>query len=85
MKRLALLTCAILLAATPVVADEKPTDDETAKIKSALMAWGCEGGTYEKETEATGVYEIDDAKCKDGRQYDVKLDKDFNVIAITRD
>ncbi len=46
---------------------------------------GCEGGSYEKEAEATGVFEIDDAKCKDGHQYDLKLDKDFNVIAITKD
>ena len=38
----------------------------------------------EKETEATGVYEVDDGKCSDG-QYDVKLDKDFRVIVITRD
>ena len=38
----------------------------------------------EKETEATGVNEVDDAKCKDG-QYDIKLDKDFKVIIIVRD
>jgi len=85
MKRLAILACAAVLAATPVVADEKPTDEEAAKIKAALAAWGCEGGAYEKETEATGVYEIDDAKCKDGRQYDLKLDKDFNLLSITAD
>ena len=38
----------------------------------------------EQENEATGVYEVDDAKCKDG-QYDIKLDKEFKVIVITRD
>jgi hypothetical protein len=38
----------------------------------------------EKETEASGYFEVDDAKCKDG-QYDIKLDKDFKVIAITSD
>jgi hypothetical protein len=38
----------------------------------------------EQETEATGVYEVDDAKCTDG-QYDIKLDNDFKVISITRD
>jgi hypothetical protein len=27
---------------------------------------------------------LDDAKCKDG-QYDIKLDKDFKMIAMTRD
>jgi hypothetical protein len=38
----------------------------------------------EKETEATSLYEVDDAKCRDG-QYDIKLDKDFKVIVISRD
>jgi hypothetical protein len=41
-------------------------------------------GVMEQETEGTSVYEVDDAKCKDG-QYDIKLDKDFQIIAITRD
>src|SRR5262245_1322541 len=37
----------------------------------------------EKGTEGSGLYEVD-AKCRDG-QYDVKLDKDFKVIVMTRD
>ena len=45
--------------------------------------WGCSGGKIEQESEGTGVYEVDDAKCKDG-QYDIKLDKEFKVISITR-
>ena len=44
----------------------------------------CTGGKMEKETEASGYFEVDDAKCKEG-QYDFKLDKDFNVTVITRD
>jgi hypothetical protein len=38
----------------------------------------------EKETEASSYFEVDDAKCKDG-QYDIKLDKDFKLIAMVRD
>ena len=30
-----------------------------------------------------GIYEIDDAKCKMGTM-DIKLDKDFSVILISR-
>jgi len=37
-----------------------------------------------KETEGSGLYEVDDAKCRD-RQYDLKLDKDLKVIVMTRD
>ena len=69
---------AVAFADTPVSAPE------AEKIRATLEAWGCSGGKMEKETEASGIYEIDDAKCRDG-QYDIKLDKDFKVISITRD
>ena len=75
---------AAALCSTAALADSKPSDDEAAKIKATLTEWGCEGGTLEKETEATSVFEIDDTKCK-GAQYDVKLDGEFKVISFTRD
>ncbi|MBM3543290.1 MAG: hypothetical protein FJX44_02100 [Alphaproteobacteria bacterium] len=71
-------------AAGIAIADDKPTDDEVAKIKAAIEQFGCSGGTYEKESEGTGVYEAEDVKCKAG-QYDFRLDKDFKVFAITVD
>lgn len=46
------------------LAGSKPSEDEAKKVKAALTEWGCEGGTIEKESEATGVFEVDDAKCK---------------------
>ena len=49
-----------------------------------MQAWDCSGGKIEQESEGTGVFEVDDAKCKDG-QYDLKRDKEFKVISITRD
>ncbi|MDQ8699203.1 hypothetical protein [Hyphomicrobium sp. LHD-15] len=69
---------------SPAFADDKPTDAEIAKIRDAIAQWGCEGGTYEKESEGSGVLEAEDVKCKSG-QYDFRLDKDFSVFAITRD
>ena len=75
---------ALLFATTGVYADEKPTDDEAAKIKAAVADFGCEGGTYEKESEGSGVFEAEDVKCKAG-QYDFRLTKDFQVFAITVD
>jgi hypothetical protein len=75
---------AAVLCGTPAFADEKPSDEEAGKIKAALTEWGCEGGTYEKESEATSVFEVDDTKCK-GMQYDIKLDGAFKVISVTRD
>jgi hypothetical protein len=84
MKKLIFVAFAAALCGAPAFADEKPSDDEVAKIKAALTEWGCEGGAMEKESEATSVFEVDDTKCK-GMQYDVKLDGAFKVISITRD
>jgi hypothetical protein len=75
---------AAMLCSTTALADSKPSNEEAGKVKAALTEWGCEGGTIEKETEASGVFEVDDAKCK-GAQYDIKLDSSFKIINITRD
>jgi hypothetical protein len=74
----------LALCSSAAFADSKPSDDEAAKIKAALSDWGCEGGTLEKETEATSVFEVDDAKCK-GAQYDLKIDSSYKVISVSRD
>jgi hypothetical protein len=80
-----LLAAAGSLASTSALrADSPVTPAEADKIKAALEAWGCTGGKMEKETEGSGYFEVDDAKCKAG-QYDIKLDKDFNVTVMTRD
>jgi hypothetical protein len=84
MKKLILAAAFAAFAAVPAFADDKPTDAEAASIKEAVAAWGCEGGSYEKETEGTGVFEAEDVKCKGG-QYDFRLDKDFKVFVITKD
>ncbi len=85
MTRIALVAFAALLCATPALADAELSADEAKKAAAAATAWGCEGGKWEKETEASGVFELDDAKCKDGANYDLKFDKDMKLIAITKD
>ena len=75
---------AVFFGSTLAVADGPVSPADAEKIKATLQAWGCSGGKMEQETEGTSVYEVDDAKCKDG-QYDVKLDKDFKVVVISRD
>lgn len=84
MKLLVVTALGAAFFSTNALADAKPTDAETAKIKEAVAAWGCEGGAYEKESEGSGVFEAEDVKCKGG-QYDFRLDKDFKVLVITRD
>ena len=64
------------LAETPV----SPAEEE--KIKATLESFGCTGGKIEKEDYG---YEVDDVKCKDGQEYEFKLDPNFKLIVMTRD
>jgi uncharacterized tellurite resistance protein B-like protein len=84
MPRILLPLAAALLSNAVALADSPVSPEEAEKIKAAMEAFGCTGGKMEKETEAGGTFEVDDAKCRDG-QYDIKLDKDFKVIVLTRD
>ena len=83
MKNLILTVGVITFTWTCALAEEgkKPSAEESKSIKSALSQLGCEGGEYVKEP--SGLFEIDDAKCKIG-QYDFN-DKDFNVTLMSRD
>jgi len=38
----------------------------------------------EKSESSVFAFEVDYAKCKDGK-YDIKLDKDFKIIIMLRD
>ncbi len=85
MRRILLISAAAFaMGATGAFADDKPSADEAKKIAAAIEAVGCSGGEMEKESEGSGYFEVDDAKCKNG-QFDIKLDKDFNVITMSRD
>ena len=46
---------------------------------------GYESGENEKEIEGTGADEVDDANCKFGGLWDIKLNDDFVATSITRD
>jgi len=71
---------------TATLADTPVTPAEAEKIKAALGAFGCTGGKIKKSDEEGSAmpYEVEDAKCRGG-EYDMKLDKNFNVIIILRD
>jgi hypothetical protein len=84
MTRVPMLLLILTAGSAMALADKPVSATEAEKIQAAIKVWGCSGGKMERETEATGVFEVDDAKCAGG-QYDIKLDRDFNVIAITRD
>ena len=62
--------------------DDKVSEADLAKVTAALADLGCKDPEGVKKEEE-GIYEIDDAKCKMGTM-DIKLDKDFSVILISR-
>lgn len=84
MIRASIFAVTLAFAGGIALADSPVSEADGAKIKAALEAVGCEGGKYEQETEASGVYEVDDAKCKDG-QFDFKLDKSFKILSKSAD
>lgn len=85
MKHIILNPLAVVLfssCSSLVLADTRPSPQEMEKLKSALSAIGCKGGDIEKEKE--GVYEVEDAKCADGR-YEIEFDANYAVIKKERD
>ena len=85
MKRFAVAAYAALALSSPVFADAPLSDEENKSAVAAAAAWGCQGGKWEKEVDGSGVFELDDAKCKDGANYDLKFDKSFKFLGITAD
>ena len=85
MRKIAITALALAFCGSAAWADDKPSDAEAKSIQATLKAWGCSGGDMEKETEGSGIFEANDAKCADGNQYDIKLDKNFKVHSITAD
>jgi hypothetical protein len=79
---LALGLCATGFALAADDDDDKVPAGEVTKVEETLSMLGCNG--YESlKKEEQGVYEIDDAKCKMGT-VDIKLDKDYTVVLISR-
>jgi Peptidase propeptide and YPEB domain len=72
----------LMLVATTVRGDRPVTEEEKAKLLSAIAAEGCSGGKMEFDD---GKYEVDDAKCSDERIYDLKFDPDFRLIKKERE
>ena len=85
MKSMLAVLLVLALGTGEALADDKPSGDEMSKITATAKAWGCSGGQGEKETEGTGVFELNDTKCADGSNYDIKMDKAFKVMSITAD
>ena len=64
-------------AVLPARADRPVTEDERVKLTAAVAAQGCSGGKLEFDD---GKFEVDDAKCGDGKVYDLDFDASYKMI-----
>lgn len=76
MRRLLSAMAFAALATTAAWADRPVTDGERAKLVAALQAEGCTGGEMEFDD---GKFEVDDARCADGKKYDFDFDSGFKM------
>jgi ABC-type proline/glycine betaine transport system substrate-binding protein len=58
--------------------DEALTEEQVEGVQMAIKAMGCTVEDTDIEMEKGG-YEAEDVVCKDDKQFDVYLDKDFKV------
>lgn len=79
MHRLFLAAVLALLATGAAAKDRAVTDDERTKLAAAASAHGCSGGKMEFDID-DNHYEVDDARCDDGRKYDLKFDAAFKLV-----
>jgi hypothetical protein len=74
---LASATVVAALGGAALAADRPVTDDERAKLVSAITAAGCSGGNMEWD-ESDKEFEVDDAIC-DGRRHELKFNPDYSL------
>lgn len=73
---LALLSLALLFA-SPARADRALSEAEQTQLQSALSAQGCSGSKIELDG---GHYEVENARCSDGKTYELKFDAKFQLL-----
>ncbi len=77
MRRLLTAFAVTAITATAAFADRPVTEEERAQLVAALSAHGCSGGEMEFDD---GKFEVDDARCADGREWDFEFDRAFKLI-----
>jgi hypothetical protein len=78
MKLAAILGAVLILSAMQARAEDRPvTAEEGTQLVAALQAQGCTGGKMEFDD---GKFEVDNAKCSDGKTYDLDFDASFKLL-----
>lgn len=77
MRRVPAALALSLLATKVAWADRPVTDAEREKLVVALKAEGCTGSKMEFDDDK---FEVDEARCADGKTYDIDFDRNFKMI-----
>jgi hypothetical protein len=80
---LMLALCSLALGGCEKLVSKPASLDEITKVIDALRAAGCTG-LKELDVESD-EYEAGGVVCAEGKSYDVKLDKSFNIISKRED
>jgi hypothetical protein len=80
-RQITLAVASILLATTaPALAKDRPvTSGERSALTAAITAAGCSGGEMEFEIDEN-YFEVDNAKCSDGRRYELDFNVEYRLI-----
>ena len=75
-----------LLAASPALADRAPPDSERAAVEQTLRGAGFVSWEEIELDDDGPRWEVDDARARDGRRYDIKIDpKTMRIVRQERD
>jgi Peptidase propeptide and YPEB domain len=68
----------VVLSQAPAWSGRAVTEEEERmKLAAALTAEGCSGGEVKFDK---GKYEVEAAMCRDGQEYDLVFDANFNLL-----
>jgi hypothetical protein len=83
---LAAAPVALLVTASPALADRLPTEGERAVVERTLRAAGFVSWEEIELDDDGPRWEVDDARASDGRRFDVKIDpKSLRIVRQERD
>ena len=85
MKIHAIAAMAVLSLATPAFADTKPSADEAAKLTEALLQRVIRAASSRRKPKPPASSKSTMPRTRSGAQFDIKLDKDFKILSVTRD
>lgn len=72
------MICAVMMVlVSPALAGRPVTAEEQEKLVAALAALGCTGGEMEFDDD---TYEVEDAACNDGKNYNFEFDMQFKML-----